>query len=89
MQFKVNDRPTFNKMDQSTVAVYEPGKCVKCGICVRVTQDGGEKYGFTFVGRGFEVTAGVSLEKNLEAGLGDLADEAVVSCPTGALASPD
>ena len=89
MQFKVNDRPSFNKMDQSSVAVYEPGKCVKCGICVRVTQDGGEKYGFTFVGRGFEVTAGVSLEKNLEAGLGDLAEEAVESCPTGALASPD
>ena len=88
-QFKINDRPHFNQFDRSSVAVYEPGKCIKCGICVRVTQDGGEKYGFTFVGRGFEVKAGASLEKNLETGLGKLASEAVDACPTGGLSSDD
>jgi len=88
-QFKVKDRPKFEQLNQSSVAVFEPGKCIKCGICVRVTQDGGEKYGFTFVGRGFEVKAGVSLEKNLDAGLGNLASKAVKSCPTGGLSEMD
>ena len=88
-QFKVNDRPAYSQIDQSSVAVYEPGKCVKCGICVRMTQNAGEKYGFTFVGRGFEVKAGVSLQKNLQAVLGNLAGEVVKSCPTGALSNPD
>jgi hypothetical protein len=71
--FKINERPSFAKTDRSKVAIYEPGKCMKCGICVRITQNGGEKYGFTFVGRGFEVKAGISLDKNLEKGLGKLA----------------
>lgn len=88
-QFKINDRPKFSQIDQNSVAVYEPGKCVKCGLCVRVTQDGGEKYGFTFIGRGFEVKVGVSLDKNLEAGLGKLASEAIRSCPTGSLSASD
>ena len=88
-QFKINDRPHFDQFDRSSVAVYEPGKCIKCGICVRVTQDGGERYGFTFVGRGFEVKAGVSLDQNLETGLGKLASEAVDACPTGGLSSDD
>jgi ferredoxin len=87
--FKINDRPSFVQTDRSKVAIYEPGKCMKCGICVRITQNGGEKYGFTFVGRGFEVKAGISLDKNLQKGLGKLADEAVDSCPTGALSSLD
>jgi ferredoxin len=87
--FKINDRPPFVPTDRNKVAIYEPGKCMKCGICVRITQDGGEKYGFTFVGRGFEVKAGVSLDKNLEKGLGALANEAVEACPTGALSAQD
>ena len=58
---------------------------MKCGLCVRVTRKEGAHYGFTFVGRGFEVRAGVSLDKSLAEGLEDLADKVIDACPTGAI----
>ena len=51
-----------------------------------VFQKNGEPYGFTFVGRGFDVTAGVSLDKTLQQGLEKVAEQVVDACPTGALA---
>jgi len=62
---------------------------VKCGLCVRVTKKDGEKFGFTFVGRGFEVKAAISLDKSLEQGLEKTAGKVVEACPTGALANAE
>jgi len=50
-----------------------------------VTQAAGEDFGFTFVGRGFDVKAGISLNKRLDEGLRKVAHEVVDACPTGAL----
>jgi NADPH-dependent glutamate synthase beta subunit-like oxidoreductase/ferredoxin len=83
--FKGEDRATFKQVNQNAGAIFEPGKCVKCGLCVRVTRKEGAHYGFTFVGRGFEVNAGVSLDKSLSEGLEDLADKVIDACPTGAI----
>lgn len=69
------------------VAVYEPGKCIKCGLCVRLTEREGERFGFTFVGRGFDVAIGVSMSKPLAEGLGAVAEKVIAACPTGALAA--
>ncbi len=66
--------------------MYEPGKCIKCGICVRITEKAGEKLGLTFVGRGFDVRVAVPFDDSLEAGLTKTAKECVAACPTGALA---
>ena len=52
---------------------------------MRVTKDEGEEFGFTFVGRGFDVKAGVSLNKTLDKGLEKVAEKVVDACPTGAL----
>ena len=83
--FKGEQRAYYSHVNQNAGAVYESGKCIKCGLCVQVTQKEGEDYGFTFVGRGFDVTAGVSLDKTLSEGLEKVADEVVEACPTGAL----
>jgi len=66
--------------------IFEPGKCIKCGRCVRITTDAGEKPGLTFLKRGFDSTVGVPFGDTLEAALGSSAEKCVQACPTGALA---
>ncbi|MEI6563858.1 MAG: 2Fe-2S iron-sulfur cluster-binding protein [bacterium] len=66
--------------------IFESGKCIKCGICVRITTHAGEKPGLAFLGRGFDAMVGVPFGASLEAGLGHSADQCVKECPTGALA---
>lgn len=66
--------------------IFEPGKCVKCGLCVRITAQAGEKTGLAFLGRGFDAVVGVPFGDSLEAGLGESAGQCVKECPTGALA---
>lgn len=87
--FKGEERAPYVQVNRDTGVLYEPGKCVKCGLCVRVTKKGGEKFGFTFVGRGFEVKATISLDKSLEEGLEKTAAKVVEACPTGALADSE
>jgi len=87
--FKGEERATYAQVNRDTGVLYEPGKCVKCGLCVRVTKKDGEKFGFTFVGRGFEVKAAISLDKSLEQGLEKTAGKVVEACPTGALANAE
>jgi len=84
--FKGEQRATYEHVNQDAGAVYESGKCVKCGLCVHVTRQEGESLGFSFVGRGFHLKAGVSLGKTLPEGLQKVADEVIEACPTGALA---
>jgi len=85
--FKGDLREKYEHVNEDAGAVFEPGKCIKCGLCVQVTHDNGEPFGFTFVGRGFDVKAGVSLDKSLREGLERVAEEVVEACPTGALAT--
>lgn len=87
--FKGEERAPYVQVNRDTGVLYEPGKCVKCGLCVRVTKKEGEKFGFTFVGRGFELKAAVSLDKSLEEGLAKTAAKVVDACPTGALADSE
>jgi len=85
--FNGEERATHEHVNQNAGAVYEPGKCIKCGLCVRVTEAEGEDFGFTFVGRGFDLKTGVSLNKRLDEGLVKVAEQVVEACPTGALAT--
>ena len=74
-------------MNQIAGALFEAGKCIKCGLCVRITEREGEPFGFTYVGRGFDVKIGVPLNKSLKDGLGHTAAKVIAACPTGALAA--
>jgi NADH dehydrogenase/NADH:ubiquinone oxidoreductase subunit G len=66
--------------------VYEPGKCIRCGLCVQITARGKERYGLTFIGRGFDVRIAVPFNESLTEGLQHTAHACVEACPTGALA---
>jgi NADPH-dependent glutamate synthase beta subunit-like oxidoreductase len=65
--------------------VYEPEKCIKCGICVRLTEKYQEEFGFTYIGRGFDVEIGVPFNESLNEGLKLVAEKVADACPTGSL----
>jgi len=83
--FTADSRVETEKHIQHKSIVYEPAKCIKCGICVRLTKKYGEKYGLSFIGRGFDVRIGVPFNEGLEVGLQQTAIKVAEACPTGAL----
>ncbi|MCF8378767.1 MAG: (2Fe-2S)-binding protein [Bacteroidales bacterium] len=91
-QYKANQRRFYSeerkkivKHIQNDAVIYEPAKCIKCGICVDITAEYMEDYGFTFIGRGFDIEIGVPFNKSVKTGLEKVAREAAEACPTGAL----
>ena len=66
--------------------LFEPGKCIKCGICVEITQARSKGMGLTFVGRGLASGVRAPFGESLAQGLGEAALQCVRACPTGALA---
>ena len=65
--------------------IFEPGKCILCGICVKLTEMAQEELGLTLVGRGFDVRVATPFNRTIEDGLQKVAEECVKQCPTGAL----
>jgi len=83
-RFRSERRP-FEQQLQPGGVIFEPGKCILCGICVRLTEMAAEPLGLTFVGRGFDVRLAGPFDRSIEEGLGAVAAECVRHCPTGAL----
>lgn len=65
--------------------LFEPGKCILCGICVKIASEAAEPLGLTFVGRGFEVRVAAPLNEAFDQGLQLVAAECAQACPTGAI----
>ncbi|MDH3245278.1 MAG: 2Fe-2S iron-sulfur cluster-binding protein [Saprospiraceae bacterium] len=84
-RFGSEDRQQVKKLYEHGKALYEPAKCVKCGICVRLTAQHSEEYGMTFIGRGFDIQIGIPFDDELREGLENIAEEVIKACPTGAL----
>lgn len=79
-------RAVFHVCDQHSSVIYEPGKCIDCGLCIQIASAAQEPLGLTFVGRGFNVRVGVPFDRSLAEALTKVAAECVAACPTGALA---
>lgn len=84
-RFTFKERKSYQKNDQHEQVVFEPGKCIKCGLCVRITGKAGELLGLTFVERGFDARIDVPFGDLLGRGLEKAAGECVAACPTAAL----
>jgi NADH dehydrogenase/NADH:ubiquinone oxidoreductase subunit G len=78
-------RRSFEIIDRNCAVLFEPGKCIKCELCVQIAARAGEPLGLTFVGRGFDVRLSVPFQGTLDDALQKVADDVVAACPTGAL----
>jgi ferredoxin len=79
-------RRSFEQHTQHPDLIYEPGKCINCGLCIQIASRAGESLGLTFVGRGFDVRVTVPFDRSIAEGLKLAANKCVEACPTGALA---
>ncbi|MHC5060895.1 MAG: FAD-dependent oxidoreductase [Planctomycetota bacterium] len=84
-----NERRSFTRQDQHPDVIYEPGKCIRCGLCIQLASEAKEELGLTFIGRGFNVQMAVPFGRSIAEGLKVAADKCVAGCPTGALALKD
>jgi len=85
-RFAGPDRALITKSIQHDLVVYETEKCIRCGLCVDITQRHGESIGLTFAGRGFDVRILAPFSETIREALTKTAAECAESCPTGALA---
>lgn len=82
-------RRRFEFIRQPAGVLFEPGKCISCGICVELASQARAPLGMTFIGRGFDLKIGVPLDGPLAGGLRQVAEDCVRHCPTGALTFED
>ncbi|MDO9154025.1 MAG: 2Fe-2S iron-sulfur cluster-binding protein [Paludibacter sp.] len=66
--------------------IFESLKCIKCGICIQTAQLSGDKTGFAFSGRGFDVQIAIPVEKNITELSNKTTIDCANNCPTGAIA---
>ena len=84
--FSGPDRKHLTRAVQHETVIYEPEKCIKCGLCVEISRNEESAPGMTFIGRGFDVKIGVPFTETIKQGLDKTAAACVEACPTGALA---
>ncbi len=77
-------RKRAERLDHGQV-IYEPAKCIQCGLCIQIAKRAGEPLGLTFVGRGFDVRVAVPFDHTLDEALTKVAHQCVAACPTAAL----
>jgi len=84
-RFKINERNSIKRIIQNSNVIFEPGKCVKCNRCVKITEKSGEEFGLTMINRGFDIKIATPFNESMSHSLQKVVDKVVNSCPTGAL----
>lgn len=82
---KMLSHPIEKKINSSTSLVFENAKCIKCGICVRMSTDETKNPSLCFTGRGFMTLLSEPLAWEFNDVLITGLDEVIKHCPTGAL----
>lgn len=76
----------YRRDDSHPLLLFEPGKCIRCGLCVHIAAAAGCAPGMAHLGRGFDG----SVEPPFGAALADALDDATArrcaaACPTATL----
>jgi formate dehydrogenase major subunit len=79
------DHRDYSVDDSHPDVLFEPGKCILCGICVRMCDEVLEVPAMGFVGRGFDARVSPPLRKSLAQVDFKGIVKLVETCPTGAL----
>lgn len=88
-EYQPDDRSRHQQIRQHGDIMYEPEKCIKCGLCIRVTELNKETLGLTWIGRGFDVTVSTPFNAEISTAVTTTASECVDVCPTAALSYRD
>lgn len=88
-KYMVGERRPMTKQIQHDLVIYEPEKCIKCGLCVDISNREGEKFGLAFEGRGFDVSIKSPLGASFTESLTHTAVLCSTACPTGAMSLKD
>jgi NADPH-dependent glutamate synthase beta subunit-like oxidoreductase/ferredoxin len=83
------DRRRFRRDATHPAIIFEPGKCIACGLCVEIARQYEDELGLTFIERGFNVRTAVPFGGTLAEGLREAAIECAAACPTGAIVRRD
>ncbi len=70
------ERHPFVVLGRESSVLFEPGKCIKCELCVKIAASAKEPLGLTFVGRGFDVQVGIPFDGTMDEALGSVARNA-------------
>ena len=84
-KYLLSNRCKVTKLVKEDVVVYEPEKCIKCGLCIETASKYQEDIGLTYIGRGFDVRIKVPYDKDLNEALTKAANECAEICPTGSI----
>jgi len=84
--YRHRERTLYQRVLEHKDVLYEPGKCIRCGLCVRLAAQAGEPLGLAFIGRGADMRVAVPFNRPLAEGLQSVAGACVEACPTAALA---
>jgi ferredoxin len=85
-KYLTGQRNSMLKFDQHEDFIYEPEKCIRCGLCIDITITDNEATGLAFFGRGFDVRMNVPFRESMQSALTHSARKCVEYCPTGSLA---
>ena len=81
----VGERRHFSRDTSHPDIIFEPGKCIICGACVKVAAEAGEELGLSFVGRGFQVAVAAPFGRPMAEAVPKSGRRAAEVCPTGAI----
>jgi ferredoxin len=88
-EYQPDDRSRHAQVRQHGDIMYEPEKCIKCGLCIRITELKKETLGLTWIGRGFDVTVATPFNAEISTAVTTTAADCVDACPTAALSYRD
>lgn len=88
-RFSLEERRPVRKTTDHSIVIFEPGKCIRCGICVRLAAKYNERPGLTYMGRGYDVEIAVPFDENIKDAIKKAGSILAEACPTGAIALRD